>query len=215
MFFDAANLCDTETSVALIRLGTEFPSGWGSLFFDNHWGIWTALSLVGAAGVWRGFQSRNAALRKAGAGILGFALLWIFIAWMVVTPRERLVNANNAIVRAAARADVPAIMKYVSKRAIFGQWNYAAIQSGLTERLGAAHITENIIRSMAVRIMKNQATVSLVIWTGTRDYGPVVTSWRLVWRDHRRPGNWRIVEVDLLRLNGHRMRPDAVIPVPP
>lgn len=202
-------------AIALIRLGRGFPSGLGNALFENHWGIWAALLLVGAAGIWHGLHTRNAKVRNAGVGILVMLLLWIIIAGMVVTPFERLVNANHAIIDAAARDDVPMVMKYVSKRAVFGQWRNGAIQPALAERLAAVHITDNMIRSMSVHIMGNQATVRFVIWTSTRNFGPVVTSWRLIWRDHRRPGNWRIVEADLLRVNGHRMGPDAFIPPPP
>ncbi|MGC8624589.1 MAG: hypothetical protein ACP5I8_01555 [Phycisphaerae bacterium] len=199
--------------LALLRLGTGFPSGLGRILFENHWAIWGAMLLLGGAGLWQGINMRRTVMRNVGVGILAALVLWITAAWMVVTPYERLVNANTAVISAAARDDVPAIMRYVSKRAICGQWNYAQIQSGLAVRLKMAHITHNIIRTMAVRIIKNQAITHLVIWTSTRDYGPVVTVWRLVWQDHHRPGNWRIMEVDLLRINGHRERSGAAIPM--
>ncbi len=201
-------------AVALLRLGAEFPSGLGGILFENHWLIWAALLLLGVAGLWQGINLQRAVVRNVGIGILSVLAIWITMAWLVVTPYERLVNANTAVVKAAARNNVPAIMHYVSRRAIFGRWNYAEIQSGLAVRLKMAHITDNIIRTMAVHIMKNQAVTRLVIWTSTRDYGPVVTVWRLVWLDHHRPGNWRIMEVDLLRINGHRERSDASIPMP-
>jgi hypothetical protein len=182
--------------------------------FENHWAIWAAMLLIGIAGLWRGINTGQISVRNFGAIFLGCTLLWICVAWAVVTPHERLVNANDAIVGAAARADIPAIMQYVSHRAIFGRWRYAQIQSGLTERLKRVHITDNIIRSMSVQIRGGQAVTRLVVWTTTQDYGPVVTSWRFIWQDHHRPGNWRIMEVDLLAINGHRARPDAVIPMP-
>ncbi len=200
--------------IALIRLDVGFPTALGRMLFENHWAIWAAMLLIGAAGLWRGINTQRAAVRNFGSIFMAVTLLWILVAWAVVTPHERLVNANNAIVGAAARADVPAIMNYVSRRAIFGRWNYAQIQSGLTVRLESAHITDNIVRSISVQIRGNQAITRLIVWTTTRDYGPVVTSWRFVWQDHHRPRNWRIMEVDLLAINGHRTQPDAVIPMP-
>lgn len=200
--------------IALIRLGTGFPAGPGRMLFENHWAIWAAMLLVGVAGAWRGINTQRAMVRNFGAGLLALTLLWILAASMTVTPYERLVNANTTIIRAAADDDIPTIMQYVSKRAIFGRWHYARIQTGLAVRLKSAHITNNIIRSMSVRMLAHQAITQLVIWTTTRDYGPIVTSWRLIWQDHHRPGNWRLMEVDLLAINSHRMGPDAVIPIP-
>ena len=200
--------------LALIRLSTEFPTAPGRILFENHWAIWAAMFLVGVAAVWRGINTQRAMARNIGLTVLALTVIWIVTAWLVVTPYERLVNANDAIISAAAQDNVPTIMHYVATSATFGHWNYAQIQSGLTQRLKSAHITGNIIRSMTVRIRADQAVTKLVIWTSTRDYGPVITSWRLIWQDHPRPGNWRIMEVDLLSLNGHRARPDAVIPMP-
>ncbi len=200
--------------LAFIRLSTGFPTAPGRMIFENHWAIWAAMFLVGLAAVWRGVNTQRAIARNIGFAVLAVTVLWVVTAWLVVTPYERLVNANNAIISAAAHDNVPAIMHYVAKSATFGHWNYAQIQSGLTQRLKFAHITGNIIRSMTVRIRADQAVTQLVIWTSTRDYGPVITSWRFIWQDHPRPGNWRIMEVDLLSLNGHHARPDAVIPMP-
>lgn len=200
--------------LALIRLGTGFPTGLGRILFQNHWAIWAAMALVGVAGAWRGINAQSSRLRNLGAGLLAMTVLWAFVAWMVVTPYERLVHATTTIISAAAHDDIPTIMRYVSKRAIFGRWNYAHIQTGLAVRLKSAHVTDNILRSMTVRMRGNQAVTQLVIWTTTRDYGPIVTSWRLIWQDHHRPGNWRVMEVDLLAINDHRMGPDAVIPIP-
>ena len=137
-------------------------------------------------------------------------VIGVITAWLVVTPYERLVNADDAIIRAAEHDQVPTVMQYVSRRATFGSRNYAQIQSGLAERPKSAHIAGNIIRSTTVRTRENHAITRPVIWASTRDYGPVVTTSRLIWQDHPRPGNWRIMEVDLLRLDGHRARPDAV-----
>ncbi len=199
---------------ALIRLSTGFPNAPGRILFENHWAIWAALLLVALAALWRGINTQRAMVRNTGLAVLAVTAIWVITAWLVVTPYERLVNANDAIVNAAAHDQVPKIMHYISRRATFGSWNYDQIQSGLSQRLKSAHISGNIIRSMTVRIRGDQAITQLVIWTSTRDYGPVITSWRFIWQDHPRPGNWRIMEVDLLSLNGHRAGPGAVIPMP-
>ncbi len=201
-------------SLGYIRLSTGFPRSTGAIIFENHWAIWAAMLLLAIAAIWRGINTRQALVRNIGGVILAVTMIWILTATLVVTPHERLVNANDAIISAAAHDDVPAVMRYISHRAIFGQWKYAQIQSGLANRLKAIHITGNIIRSMTVHMQAGQAVTHVVIWTSTRDYGPVITSWRFVWQDHPRPGNWRIREVDLLAINGRRTRPDAVIPLP-
>ena len=214
LFASIFNPHDTISSIAYIRLGTGFPKSVSAVIFENHWAIWAAMVLFALAAIWRGINTRQAITRNIGGAILAVTVIWILIAALVVTPYERLVYANDAIISAAAHDDVPAVMRYVSRRATCGRWKYAQIQSGLTDRLKSAHITGNIIRSMTVRMQAGQAVTHMVLWTGTRDYGPVITSWRLIWRDHPRPGNWRIMEVDLLAVNGRRRRPDAVIPMP-
>lgn len=214
MFALLLNPLDMIRTLAYIRLGAGFPKSVSAIIFENHWAIWAAMLLCAIAALWRGLNTQRPALRNIGCAILAVTLLWIFTAVLVVTPHERLVNANDAIVSAAAHDDVPAIMRYISQRATFGQWNYVQMQSGLADRLKSAHITGNIIRSMSVQMRGNQAVTHMVIWTSTRDYGPVTTSWRFIWLDHRPPGNWRIMEVDLLAINGHRARPGAVIPMP-
>jgi hypothetical protein len=211
----ASHFHDALGAAALIRLGTGFPTSLGRMLFENHWAIWAAMILIGLAAVWRGINTQHALTRNIGTAVLAITVIWIITAGLVVTPHERLIYANDAIVSAAADDNVPAIMHYISRSATFGRWNYAQIQSGLAGRLKSAHITDNIIRSMTVHTQANQAVTQLVIWTSTRDYGPVITSWRFIWQDHPRPGNWRIMEIDLLRLNGRRTRPDAVIPMPP
>ncbi len=214
MFALILNPHDTIRTLAYIRLGAKFPKSVSAIIFENHWAIWAAMFLVSAAVIWRGINTQQAVPRNIGGIILAVAIVWIVTAALVVTPHERLVNANDAIISAAAHDDVPSIMHYISRRATFGQWNYAQIQSGLADRLKSAHITGNIIRSMTVEMRGDQAVTRMVIWTSTRDYGPVITSWRFIWQDHLRPGNWRIMEVDLLAINGHRARPGAVIPMP-
>ncbi len=214
LFALTLNPHDTIRTLAYIRLGTGFPKSVGTLIFENHWAIWAAMFLFAVAAIWRGINTQQAILRNIAGTVLAVTIVWIVTAAMVVTPHERLVNANDAIISDAAHDDVPAIMRYVSRRATFGQWNYAQIQSGLTDRLKSAHITGNIIRSMTVHMRADQAVTHMVIWTSTRDYGPVITSWRFIWQDHPRPGNWRIMEVALLAINGHRARPGAVIPMP-
>ena len=214
LFASILNAHAMISTIAYIRLGTGFPKSVSAIIFENHWAVWAAMLLLAFAAVWRGINTRQAITRNIGGVILAVTVIWILIAALVVTPYERLVYANDAIISAAAHDDVPAIMRYVSRRATFGQWKYAQIQSGLADRLKAAHITGNIIRSMTVRMQADQAVTHMVVWTSTRDYGPVITSWRLIWQDHPRPGNWRIREVDLLAINGRRRPPDAVIPMP-
>ena len=214
LFATILNAHGTISPLVYIRLGMGFPKSVSAIIFEYHWAIWAAMLLLAIAAIWRGINTRQALVRTIGGVILAVTMIWILTATLVVTPHERLVNANDAIISAAAHDDVPAVMRYISHRAIFGQWKYARIQSGLANRLKAIHITGNIIRSMTVHMQASQAVTHMVIWTSTRDYGPVITSWRFVWQDHPRPGNWRIREVDLLAINGRRTRPDAVIPLP-
>jgi hypothetical protein len=197
---------------ALIRFPAGMPSFLSSLF-EAHWLLWLTLLGVSAALFWRGGIQSNRRMRLAGAIVFALGLLWMLSAWAVVTPRERLRNAVTSIVRAATRNDVARMIHFVAPHTLFDGWNRRRMKQQLRLRLAAAHITGNLIRLLKIRIKGRKAQTQLVVWTQTRNRGPFTTAWRLSWRDHSRPGNWRIVRVRLLRLNGQRLPPGAVPPM--
>ncbi len=198
--------------IALIR----FPAGMPTFLtpiFETHWLLWLTLLGVSAALGWRGMTQPNRRLRLAGSIVFALSILWMFSAWAVVTPRERLRNAVTSIVRAATRNDVARMVHFVAPHTLFDGWNRRQMKQQLRLRLAAAHITRNLIRLLKIRMEGRVAQIQLVVWTQTRNMGPLTTAWRLSWRDHSRPGNWRIVRVRLLRLNGQRLPRGTVLPM--
>ncbi len=204
----------TAASVAVIRLPASVNS-WAAGLFENHWFLWATLLLVAAALAWRGWDQANRRWLGAGAIIAALTALWFLIAALVVTPRERLIAANQAVVRAAANDNPAGILHFLAPTAVVGTWPRNRAGPEISIRLDAAHISSNFIRTLRVRIHGRRARVLLVVWTQTRDMGPFVTAWRILWRDHPRPGNWRIVQLDLLSVNSHALPPGASIPMVP
>ena len=201
-------------SAFILRLPSSYSSSIAAIF-ESHWFIWTALLGVAGACIWRGLRDGHRRLMQVGAVVGGITIFWILLAWLVITPRERLITANQAVVRAAAHDDVAGIVHFLSPQAVVGTWPRSRVAAEVQIRLNAARISGNFIRMLKVRLHGKRARVRLVVWTQTRDWGPFITAWQLLWQDHARPGDWRIVRVSLLSVNSHPLSPGESIPMVP
>lgn len=193
------------------RLSEHFPAFLWPLFEFQPF-FWLAMALPGIAALWIGYSRGRRQVAQAGWLILLLLAVWIAMAHVVVTPRERLEDRQNLLVSAAATSNIHNLMPFLAVNVQFGPWNRQEIKTELASRLTAAHITGNFIRSSATQIHGRQAVTRMTVWTQTRDFGPVLSSWRLIWRDGARPQNWRVVGIRLLRLNNHKLPPDSVVP---
>lgn len=201
---------------ALVRLPSSFPSSLAYWLFEMHWLYQAGLALMAVALGWRGMVTHNTMMRRTGLGVLLLTALWIASAWLVVTPRERLIQANRAIVAAATHDDVPAIMRAIALQAMFGNLNRREIGHLLTQNLRRADFSSNDIRRLSVHLRGRYATVYLNVLSFTRHYdGPMLTYWRLSWHDQKKPANWQITHIRLLQVNHHAVPPGGWIPRAP
>ncbi len=200
---------------AFFRLPSSFPSSPAYWLFETHWLYAAGLVLMAVAIGWRGMITHNIKMQWTGLGILPLTAVWLLAAWLVVTPRERLITANEAIVAAATHRNVAGMMRYIAPEAMFGPLNRPEIGHLITRRLQEADLTSNDIRYLGIHLQGRSAIVRLNVLSYIREYGtPVLTYWRLSWRDHKRPGNWQITHIRLLQINHHSVSSHELIPRP-
>jgi hypothetical protein len=205
-------LCESLITLAAWRLPSGFPSGLGGLLFESHWLVWLALAIVAAAFCWSGLRAGRPVLVRIGGVLAALVICWIGIAMLIDTPRERLINANEALVNAAAHNDVPGVMAFLAPEIVLGTWDRDQIQEQLENRFSQIHITGNFIRVLDVQDAGSTASVHLVVWTQTSDVGPFTTEWRLEWQDQSAPGNWQIIYAQLISMNDQPLPPNSGIP---
>ncbi len=194
------------------RLWDQFPTVLWPLFEFQPF-FWLAVALPGMAALWICYSRGRRLVARAGWLILLLLAVWIAVAQVVVTPRERLEDRQNLLARAAAESNIHDLMLLLAPNVQFGPWNRQEMKTELASRLAAAHITGNFIRSSTNEIHGREAVTLIAVWTQTRDFGPILSRWRLTWQDEPRPENWRVVGLRLLQLNHHHMPPGSVIPL--
>ncbi|HTV48805.1 MAG TPA: hypothetical protein VMG59_10225 [Phycisphaerae bacterium] len=200
-------------TLAAFRLPSSFPTSLAGPLFENHWFVWLALGCIAAALFWSGLNTRRQVFIRVGGGILFITVAWMTMALLVDTPRERLLNANKAVVSAAGHSDLSGVMAYLSPDVTLGNWDRNQIEQQLQQRFAQAHITGNFIRVLDTSYSGGgAATTHLVIWTQTSDYGPFTTEWRLQWQDQPAAGSWLIVHAELLSVNDQPVGPNSDIP---
>ncbi len=200
---------------AFFRLPSSFPSSVAYWLFETHWLYAAGLVLIAVAFGWRGMITHNIKIQWTSLGILLLTAAWILVAWLVVTPRERLIHANQAIVAAATHRNVAGMMRYIAPQAMFGTLNRPQIEALITDRLRQANLSSNDIRYLGIQRRGRYAHVRLNVLSYSHEYGtPVLTYWRLSWRDHKKPGNWQITHIRLLQINHHSVSSNELIPRP-
>jgi hypothetical protein len=182
---------------SLIRLPESFPRTLGDWLFLGHPLVYLALAVVAIALIWRWWHTRHTRLLFAGASIIAATLVWALMAWMVVTPGERLRGDIQQILTDAAHQDVMGIEKFLAPDVVFDGRDRASIVSELNYRLSQVRLTANYLRSIHTRRQGRSAQTNIVVLSMARDYGPFITRWRLIWKDHARPGHWQITQMQL------------------
>jgi len=193
----------------LIRLSEAFPQTLGAWLFHLHPLALLAMAVIAIALLWRWQQTRNAKYLLSGGSIIAVGLVWLIMAWMVVTPGERLRAALENILTAASHQDVMKIEGYIAPDAVLGDWDRYRIVSELNYRLAQVRLSANYLRSFHMRRRGRRAQTNITVLSIARDYGPFVTRWRLIWQDHPRPGNWQITQLQLQSIGSSEVSPRA------
>ncbi len=191
----------------MIRLPESFPRALGDWLFLAHPLVYIALAVVAIAFVWRWWHTRHTRFLIAGGGIIAATLIWALMAWLVVTPGERLRGDLQQILSDAAHQDVVGIEQFLAPDVVFNNQDRADIISELNYRLSQVRITANYLRSIHMRRRGRSAQTNIVVLSIARDYGPLVTRWRLIWRDHARPGHWQITQMQLQGISNSQTNP--------
>ncbi|NNM86513.1 MAG: hypothetical protein HKL96_12255 [Phycisphaerales bacterium] len=205
----------TVKELLTVRLPSSFPQSLARLLFENHWLLWGGLCIAAAALTWRGLTNANVRLRNVGAFAVLAVIAWVLVALLVQTPRERLIACHENLVEAAQQKQTDIIIRELSPDVRFGRWNFSDIQRTLAQRLASINITHNYIRLLKVHITGQTAVSNMNVWTDTRNFGgPIISYWRFHWQDQPAPGNWRMTQIQLLRINNTPMPPGSVLPSP-
>ncbi|MGC8560930.1 MAG: hypothetical protein ACP5O1_09660 [Phycisphaerae bacterium] len=191
----------------MIRLPESFPRALGDWLFLPHPLVYLAMAVVAVAFIWRWWHTRHTRLLIAGAGIFAATLIWAVMAWLVVTPGERLRGDLQQILSDAAHQDVVGIEQFLAPDVVFNDENRAGILSELNYRLSQVRITANYLRSIHMRRRGRSAQTNIVVLSIARNYGPLITRWRLIWRDHARPGHWQITQMQLQGMSNSQINP--------
>ncbi len=168
-----------------------------------------AMGVVAITLLWRWQHTRQIKLLALGGGIVAAGLLWALIGWIVVTPGERLQDDIHKILNAATHQDMVEIQNYLAPDAVFDGWDKARIVSELNYRLSHIRLTANYLRSIHMRRQGRHAQTNIVVLSIARDYGPLITRWRLIWQDHRRPGHWQITQMQLQSIGNSNVSSQA------
>lgn len=142
---------------------------------------------------------RRPVLRRVGIAFFIAALVWVMLAALFVTPRERLWQAHAAILTATQTRNPQEIQHLLAPDFRFGAMDRAAMSQGIETVLSQLKIISNTVRFFAIDLAGTAADSQINILTtveptasGTE--GPHLTKWVLRWRDT--PGeDWRLVEI--------------------
>ena len=208
----SAVACGSRGGYWLIRLSESFPSSLGAWLFEAHPLLFLAAGVLVFALFWRWRQHRDKRLAIVVLILGALTIIWMTIGWLVVTPRERLVAETQKLLSVAAEHNMAAVSQLLSPRVDMAGWGKAQILTQLRMRLSQLRVSDNILRSMHVRLNGRQAQTDIVVISQTAAYGPVITKWLLIWRDHPRPGNWQITRMDLQKVGSVAVTPGAGLP---
>jgi hypothetical protein len=173
------------------------------LFETQVWywafGIGVGLVLVGAGG-----SRASKAMVKSGIATVAITVLWVLLAWLVVTPAERL-YAVHAELAAATKEGGKGVERLFSHLASdfecqqLGVRNLSEAKSLIAARLEPLHVKSNYVRAYRSDVSGETAR-TLVTFLTESDMGLTKTSWELRWQDV--PGSdWKMRSAELKTVN--------------
>ena len=194
------------TSLGALRAPGWLPNGVAEFLFENNWAWWLGMLAVATAAGYGGRIRGNRAIQKAGAILGVVAVVWAAAALLVDTPRERLTAAHRAVLEAAERKDVAAIVARLSPGFrsealhIVAAGDASKEIEGLLNKYG---IRSNRILSLQTVEHDPDATTRVKVLTAVEGLGNVTTTWELDWRDMP-GGDWVIGDARLIDLGGQK-----------
>jgi hypothetical protein len=204
---EGVSIIGREWGNAFGVLGAIRSPGWisegiGGFLFESQWLYWFMTLGIGAACWEMGRRRADARLRSTGFGIVALVVVWVMMAFVVVTPKERLYAAHVGMARAAKEGDVGKIVGYLRepfRSSFLGVEGNGGAREAIERELRANGVKGTLITFYESDIEGKGATTHVTLLTETEVAGPVKTSWILSWDDV--PGeDWKIGEADLVRV---------------
>jgi hypothetical protein len=178
------------------------------LLFSVPWYLPTLLAIVGLAVFVRGNRRQNPHVRTAGSALIGLAILWAIVSYLVETPKEICQHQTRQYVRSIVDRDWTTFDKLMepgvrftdgSNWQISGREAWASdVKSGADQiGLKGASITSLDATESAQAVTTTITVFSTQEVTMER---PVDSEWTLEWR--LSDGRWLLHELKPVRVSG-------------
>ncbi|MGN6371039.1 MAG: hypothetical protein ACTHN5_22520 [Phycisphaerae bacterium] len=200
--------------LAALRSPAFLPDSLASLLFENHWSYWIVALLAAAVLFYISNARQNARLRNISLALAALTGLWALLAFLILTPAERLYNAHTGLADAAKNGDVDRIVSYLApnfQASVLDIPSIDVAREEISARLNTFGIQGSTIRYYKYTLHGHTAFTQFNILTQTSTAGPILTSWNLSWDDL--PGeDWRIRNAELTMIGDQDVSPGTIIP---
>ena len=178
------------------------------LLFSVPWYLPTILGIVGLALFVSGNRRQNPQVRTAGVAVIGLAILWAVVSYLVETPKEICEKQTRQYVRAVVDRDWPTFDRLMEPDVRFTDgtdWQIAGRDTWSGDvKSGAEQIG---LKSASISSMnldeKSDAIIASITVYSTQEQTlerPIDSEWTLEWRQSG--GRWLVHELRPLRVSG-------------
>lgn len=195
----------TMSTLASFRAPAFLPG----FLFESHLVFWIGALFIATVIIAAGLTRHRRLLLRLG--IIGEVLLilWIILAALIVTPRERLEAVHRAILTAAQAKDAPAITRRLASDFSCGPYNRETMAALIDATLQSLTIKSNTVRLFDAALRDTTADSQFNIFTtldaaATEAAGGYLTQWHLEWRDDPAT-DWQLVRITRWSLNNQEM----------
>lgn len=178
------------------------------LLFSVPWYLPTLLVIVGLALFVSGNRRQKPQLRTSGVAVIGLAILWAVVSYLVETPKEICERETRQYVRAIVDRDWPTFDRLMEPAVRFtdgtdwqiaGRDSWAADVKSGAEQIGLKGAS---ISSLTVSEAGDAIITTITVYS-TQDATldrPVDSEWNFEWR--RSGGQWLLHELRPVRVSG-------------
>lgn len=178
------------------------------LLFSVPWYLPTILGIVGLALFVSGNRRQNPQVRTAGVAVIGLAILWAVVSYLVETPKEICEKQTRQYVRAVVDRDWPTFDRLMEPDVRFTDgtdWQIAGRDTWSGDvKSGAEQIG---LKSASISSMnldeKSEAIIATITVYSTQDTTlerPIDSEWTLEWRQSG--GRWLLHELRPVQVTG-------------
>lgn len=178
------------------------------LLFSVPWYLPTLLAIVGLAVFVSGNRRQNPRVRTTGFALIGVAILWAVVSYLVETPKEICERQTRQYVRSVVERDWTTFNKLMEPDVRFtdgSNWQINGRQTWADDvKTGADQIG---LKGASITSLNVEESGAIVITTitvySTQELAmdrPVDSEWQLEWRNSG--GQWLLHELKPLRVSG-------------